>query len=282
MFSVGIPVPFLIRVFSTMSAPGPYSTFLVFAVLIGLPAPQRWRFIALALGLTVLLLTKTRSSWAAFLIGGLVLQLRQPLHKLPRQWIALAVVLLMAAPAITHPRVLRAVSGRAASLSKLGDDRSYRERMATTSYVLGRLKYNMTGDGLGRIGGAGKLQDSDGPKISITALDSGVLEVFSVMGWMGGTLFVFALVGVLIPIARERRSRLDAVANGAGAAVIAILFAAFFGNVFNGVSGLLFWSAVGLATSGRSYALAVERARRYSMQPGTPLNPALARHYTAA
>jgi hypothetical protein len=281
MYSVGLPVPFLIRVFSTMNAPASFAAFLIFAVLIGLPAPQRWKFLALALGLTMLLLTKTRSAWAAFLVGALVLQLRQPLRTLPRQWIALAVVLLLAAPAITHPRVLKAVSGRAASLSKLEEDRSYRERRQITNYVVQQIKRNAAGEGLGQIGSAGKLT-ANGRKGSVTALDSGTLEVFSVMGWMGGALFTLAMIGVLIPIVRERRERRDAVTNGAAAAVIALLAASFFGNVFNGVSGVMLWSAVGLATAGRTYALALEQARRYPVQPGVPLPPALARHVTAA
>jgi hypothetical protein len=264
-----------------MNAPASFAAFLIFAVLIGLPAPQRWKFLALALGLTMLLLTKTRSAWAAFLVGALVLQLRQPLRTLPRQWIALAVVLLLAAPAITHPRVLKAVSGRAASLSKLEEDRSYRERRQITNYVVQQIKRNAAGEGLGQIGSAGKLT-ANGRKGSVTALDSGTLEVFSVMGWMGGALFTLAMIGVLIPIVRERRERRDAVTNGAAAAVIALLAASFFGNVFNGVSGVMLWSAVGLATAGRTYALALEQARRYPVQPGVPLPPALARHVTAA
>jgi O-antigen ligase len=281
MYSVGLPVPYLIRVFSTLNAPGPFAVFLVFAVLIGLPAPQRWKFLALALGLTALVLTKTRSAWVAFMLGALVLQIRQPLRKLPRQWIALAVVLLIAAPAITHPRIMRAVSGRAASLSNIEDDRSYRQRMIITNFVIEKVKHNVVGVGLGGLGGAGKLQVSGGRKISVTALDSGVLEVISVMGWMGGALFTFAMFGVVIPIVRERRANRDAVSNGAAAAVIAILLAAFFGNVFNGVSGVMFWSAVGLTTAGRSYALAVEQMRRYSIVPGKPIDPALARYFPA-
>ena len=282
MFSVGLPLPFLIRVFSTMNAPVSLAAFLVFAVLIGLPAPQRWKFLALALGLTVQLLTKTRSAWAAFLVGALVLQLRQPLRALPRQWIALAVVLLLAAPAVTHPRVLKAVSGRAATLSKIEEDRSYRERLQITRYVVQRLKRNAAGEGLGQLGSAGKLGAANGRAPAVTALDSGPLEVFSVMGWMGGALFTLAIAGLLIPIVRERRVRRDAVANGAAAAVIALLAASFFGNVFNGVAGVMFWSAVGLATAGRTYALAVEQARRYAVQPGVPISPALARYVTAA
>ena len=281
MYSVGLPVPFLIRVFSTMTAPASFAAFLVFAVLIGLPAPQRWKFLALALGLTMLLLTKTRSAWAAFLVGALVLQLRQPLRALPRQWIALAVVLLLAAPAITHPRVLKAVAGRAASFSKLEEDRSYRERRQITHFAVQQLQRNPAGQGLGQIGSAGKLTAS-GRKGSVAALDSGVLEVFSVMGWMGGALFTLAIVGLLIPIAGERRERRDAVTNGAAAAVVALLAASLFGNVFSGAAGVMFWSAVGLATAGRTYALAVEQARRAAVQPGVPISPALARRITAA
>ena len=281
MYSVGLPVPFLIRVFSTMNAPASFAAFLIFAALVGLPAPQRWKFLALALGLTMLLLTKTRSAWAAFLVGALVLQLRQPLRTLPRQWIALAVVLLLAAPAITHPRVLKAVSGRAASFSRLEEDRSYRERKQITHYAVQQLERDPAGQGLGQIGSAGKLT-ANGRKGSVTALDSGVLEVFSVMGWMGGALFTLAIVGLLIPIAGERRERRDAVTNGAAAAVVALLAASFFGNVFNGVAGVMFWSAVGLATAGRTYALAVEQARRAAVQPGVPISPALARRITAA
>ena len=281
MYSVGLPVPFLIRVFSTMNAPASFAAFLMFAVLLALPAPQRWKFLPLALGLTVLLLTKTRSAWAAFLVGALVLQLRQPLRSLPRQWIALAVVLVLAAPAVTHPRVLKAVAGRAASLSRLEEDRSYRERRQITSYVVQRLKRNAAGEGLGQLGSAGKLS-AKGRRASVVALDSGPLEVFSVMGWMGGALFTLAMIGILIPIVSERHARRDAVTNGAAAAVIALLTASLFGNVFNGVSGVMFWAAVGLATAGRSYALALEQTRRYPVQPGVPLPPTLARYITAA
>jgi hypothetical protein len=101
------------------------------------------------------------------------------------------------------------------------------------------------------------------------------------MGWMGGTLYTFALLGVLFLIARERSVRRDAVANGAAAAVVAILAMAFFGNVFNGVSGVLFWSAVGFAIAGQSYARAVEQARTLTVQPGAPIDPAYARHFAA-
>ena len=284
MYSVGVPVPFLIRVFSTLNAPGPYAVFLIFAVLIGLPAPQRWKFVALALGLTALLLTKTRSAWAAFLLGALVLQLRQPLRNLPRQWIALAVVLLLAAPAITHPRVMRAVAGRAASLASIEDDRSYRERLAITNYVVGRLKHNVVGDGLGRLGGAGKLQVDERPQDLRHGARQRRARDLQRDGLDGRrAVHLRPVRRGRSSIVRERRARRDAVANGAAAAAIAILAAAFFGNVFNGVSGVMFWSAVGFADRGE-----VVRPRRGAGAPIRRRSRArrsirrYARHFTAA
>jgi hypothetical protein len=281
MYSVGLPVPFLIRVFSTMNAPASFAAFLMFAVLVGLPAPQRWKFLPLALGLTVLLLTKTRSAWAAFLVGALVLQLRQPLRALPRQWIALAGdPAARRAGGHASPRAEGRRGARRVALQDRGGPQ-LSERKQITNYVVQRLKRNAAGEGLGQLGSAGKLS-AKGRRASVVALDSGALEVFSVMGWMGGALFTLAMIGILIPIVRERRTRRDAVTNGAAAAVIALLTASLFGNVFNGVSGVMFWAAVGLATAGRNYALALEQARRYPVQPGVPLPPAFARHVTAA
>jgi hypothetical protein len=45
---------------------------------------------------------------------------------------------------------------------------------------------------------------------------------------------------------------------------------------------VMFWAAVGFAIAGKSYALAVEQAHRYAVEPGKPIDPALARHIIAA
>ncbi|MBA3671940.1 MAG: hypothetical protein H0W68_07945, partial [Gemmatimonadaceae bacterium] len=149
MASVGLPVPFVIRIFSTVNAPGPLAVLLVVSILLGLSGKQRWRFIALALGLVALLLTRGRAAWGALLVGGLLLQLRQPLRSIPRQWIALVVVVLLAAPVLTQPRFVRIVSERAATLVNLGADRSLQTRVTSSRDYLHRLTENPAGRGLG-------------------------------------------------------------------------------------------------------------------------------------
>lgn len=268
IYSVGSPRPFLIRVFSTLNAPGPFSIMLVLTLLMGLASPQRWRAVPLALGLVALILTKGRAAWGALFVGALVLQFRQPLRSLPRQWIALLAVILLAAPIITQPRVMRVLTGRASSVRNLSQDDSYRDRIGTTRSALTQLSRNPAGEGLGSFGGAGKL-------VSRTragyALDSGPLEIFAIMGWLGGALYTMALVAIILPIMRGRRTRFDPLTSGAVAAVVALLAASLFGNIFNSASGFFLWTAVGFATSGRTYALGSEVVTRYAVPPGLAL-----------
>ena len=264
MASVGNPTPFVIRVFSTLNAPGPYSVFLIFGLLIGLASPQRWRAIVLALGLVVFILCKTRSAWGAFVLGALVMQLRQPLRSLPRQWVALVAVFLLAAPIITTPRVMSVLTHRAASLRDVRNDNSFQTRVNFTRYALASMSSNPAGSGLGALGGAGKLLTGSNGGF---ALDSGPLEIYSVMGWLGGTLFMLSLLAILLPIVRSRRVRFEPITSAAVSVVVAVMFTSIFGNIFNSVSGFFFWCAVGLATSGRSYAQAVDMMQRFGNRP---------------
>ena len=255
--------------FSTLNAPGPLSVMLVFALLFGLAAPQRWRALPLALGLVALILTKGRSAWGGLVLGAIVLQLRQPLRSLPRQWVALLAVLLMAAPVITQPRVMAVLTGRAATLAAVGSDRSFQSRISITQYALRTMATNPAGSGLGNLGGASKLLTGS---TTAFALDSGPLEVYGAMGWIGGTLFMMALFAIILPIVRGRRVKYEPFTGAAVSATVALLALSLFGNIFNNVSGFFLWTAVGVATAGRTYASAVELVARYAA--ARPAGPA--------
>ena len=282
VFSVGAPLPFLIRAFSTLNTPAPFAIMLVFGLLIGLAAPQRWRAVALALGLVALILTKERAGWGALVLGGLVFQFRQPLRSLPRQWIALLVILLLAAPVITQPRVMSVLTGRASTLYDVSADRSFNVRLATMRNSLRGLGSNPTGNGLGGFGGASKLLSSN-VRVDV-ALDSGLLEVLAVFGWIGGTLFLIALGAIILPILRDPRSRRDPIAGASGAVVIALFAMSLFRNVFNSVSGFFFWTAVGLAIAARTYSAATAVTARFSETAALPrqAGPTLPPRTTAA
>lgn len=279
MQSVGAPVPFIIRVFSTLNAPGPFSVMLIFSLLLGVAAPQRWRAVPLALGLVALILTKGRSAWGAFVLGAIVLQLRQPIRSLPRQWLAVGVVILLAAPAITQPKVMAVLTGRAASLSNVSRDQSYQARLETTRDALTAIATNPVGEGLGKLGGAGKLLTGSN---RTKALDSGPLEVFTLMGWIGGTLYMMALIAIVLPIARRSRIAHEPVTAAATAAVVALLATSLFGNIFTNVSGFYFWTTIGVATAGRTYMESAALATRFAAMDAAPPGRALERQPNVA
>ncbi len=279
MASVGIPLPFFIRVFSTMNAPGPFSVFLIAALLVGLASPQRWRALPLALGLVALILTKGRSAWAALFIGAVILQLLQPVRSLPRQWLALLGVLLLALPVVTQPKVIGVLNKRAATVTNLAADPSYQARMSFGRFALKSLASNPAGNGLGALGGAGKLLT--GGKAGL-ALDSAPLEIYSAMGWIGGTLYMMSLIAIVLPIMRSRKARFDSITSAAAASVVAIMATSLFGNVFTGVSGFIFWMMVGIATAGRSWGMATQLLARFANHPGLSVRTAAVPASTAA
>ena len=264
MVSVGAPLPFIIRVFSTLNAPGPFSIMLIFALIIGLAAPQKWRALPIAVGIIALMLTKGRSAWAAFLLALLIMQLRQPLRNLPRQWLVLGAVFLIALPLAVQPRVLQTFTNRAATLRKVEDDRSFKSRVVFTRIAVASLSQNPAGSGLGGLGGAAKLYLNTKGGVS---LDSGPLEIYTTMGWLGGTLFMVSLLAIILPIVRARRVKFEPVTSAAVATVIALIFTSIFGNIFNSTSGFFFWTALGIATAGRTYAESARLLERLSQLP---------------
>ena len=176
-------------------------------------------------------------------------------------------MILLAAPVITQPRVMGVLTRRAASLRNVQEDNSYQNRIMSTRYAISQMTKNPAGSGLGSYGGAGKL--ISGSKQAF-ALDNGPLEVFGIMGWIGGALYMLALVAIVLPIVRGRKILFETFTSAAVSTVIALLATSLFGNVFNGVSGFFFWSAVGIATAGRTYAAASEITQRYRDHPGLP------------
>ena len=73
---------------------------------------------------------------------------------------------------------------------------------------------------------------------------------------------------------RGRKLKFETMTSAAVSAVVALLAASVFGNIFNSASGFFFWSAVGIATAGRTYASGVALASRVAGQsPGVPVRP---------
>jgi hypothetical protein len=83
-------------------------------------------------------------------------------------------------------------------------------------------------------------------------LDNGVLEIFLVLGWAGGLIFLASAAVAMWSALRNTR-RIPWV-SGYAAGAMALLAQVAGGTVFAGVGGALFWLATAMATNATARA----------------------------
>ncbi|MDQ8154877.1 MAG: hypothetical protein P3B98_09445 [Gemmatimonadota bacterium] len=259
VWSIGLPVRFGFRAFGTMNSPGPFAVVVLIGMIYLLGAARRGMMISLTIGLMALLLTRTRASWAAFIVGLLVVQFMGPVRRMGRNWFFLLFMVTAAMPVLSLDVFRDTIFNRIASLASLEEDSSVRQRLVLSNLATQALGARAEGEGLGATGGGTKLGSVQGRQASI---DNGFLEVFYVLGWPGGSLVMLGLLGQLITLARFRDSREDAFANSARAVFWALLSVLFIGDIFSGAIGAMYWSAYGFACSAHAYNFATGKGLR--------------------
>lgn len=250
--SIGRPEPFSVRVFGPMTMPGTFAVVMEVGLLLLLSAEVRGRLPSLVLGFIGLLISRIRTAWLGFVLG-LALQLvTQPVRKLPRNWLTLAFVGLLALPVITIPRIREGITARILSIGEGGTDSSVRSRLmvARAAYTL-VLEY-AEGAGLGATGSAVTARARGG----IRNFENGLLEVFFLFGWPGGLLFFLGVGGIVVQGIRLADAQFDSFANAVRSGALALLASLLISEIFTGAPGTLFWVLIGFGVSAHAHNLA--------------------------
>jgi hypothetical protein len=257
--SIGTPLPFLVRTFGTLNTPGPYAAFLLAGILMMLTRKGFIRFPGIAMAFVALLLTRTRAAWAAFLLGLVIQQLSQPVIRLPRRLVTLAIVALLAAPMTQIPAFRATIMNRMSTLKSISSDNSFVKRVQFSEAAADGIVETAAGNGLGSTGGAIKLTKSG---VGVRSLDNGFLELFYVFGWPGGTLFVLGVLALLYQSFGFAEARRDPFAGAVRASGIALVAIVPIGDVFSGSTGALLWAMMGLSIAAHAYHLTTGLALR--------------------
>jgi len=250
--SIGDPVPYSVRVFGSMTMPGTFAVVMEVGLLLLLSANVRGRLPSLVLGFIGLLLSRIRTAWLGFVFG-LVLQfVTQPVRRMPRNWITIAVMALLSLPVITIPRIREGITDRLSSITAGNEDSSVRSRVmvARAGYAL-VLDY-AEGAGLGATGSAVTARAKGG----IRNFENGLLEVFYLFGWPGGLLFFLGMFGIVLQGMRLADARFDQFANAVRSGAAALLASLLISEIFTGAAGTLFWVLIGFGVSAHAHNLA--------------------------
>ncbi|WP_025599782.1 O-antigen ligase family protein [Burkholderia sp. WSM2230] len=268
MASEGQPVPFGMRVSSTMNSCGPFAVTLMTILQMSLAARGKARIVLGCVGIPALLLTSVRSTWGGFAIA-LMYSFTMLDGKSRMRLVAGVLGLaLMAAPLMMIDQVAEPVMRRFSTIQDIGEDNSYQARAEFYKTFLASALTDIAGQGLGSTGLGTKLSDDKAAAARVD-FDSGLMEVPFVMGWPGTVLYT---TGVLMLLWRAyRASRMhptDLLANSGVGVAVAIFSMMVFVNTLTSVSGMFFFLGVTLPVISLRYA------RRRRAQSGAAFSPA--------
>lgn len=252
--SFGQPEPLLIRVWSTMNAPGPFANTIMMGLILLFAVRSSWKLPAAIAGYTSFLLSAVRTAWLSWVIALVwILKSANP-RVIARIIVSVGLLVVCLIPVMSDSRLATVIGNRLDTFSDLKHDDSFGARMEMYR-ILGRdVIENPFGQGL---------QVSEVSRG--IAVDSGILLMLFSFGWIG--TFIFA-AGILCVLARTGfgNKKKDEFRVALKAGMIGLVAQLIGGNIFVGVSGAMFWMFAGMyLASGRYHASETVSARERNL-----------------
>lgn len=266
--SMGQPVPFGVRVFSTLNSTGPFSTAMTAGIVLAMVPPYRGRLIAAGLATVGLALTLARSSWGgAFIALMFMLTVLDARTKI-RILFAILIISALSIPFLTSGPGSERLQSRFNTVGNLGNDNSFQSRTDFYQTFFTQATENMAGVGMGRVGTGVRLaSDSDNSGAGgggNSVFDSGLMAVPFTLGWPGALLFCIGVGASLWRAAKVMFGvRKDLFVAASFALSLSIFAQMVFANTLIGLPGIIYMTGVMVPLVAASY----QRSRRGQVKP---------------
>jgi hypothetical protein len=241
--SFGLPQPYLLRVWSTMNAPGPFADVLMVGLLLLIGMKSKWKIVSSLLGYIAFLLTSVRTAWIGWLVGfAMILGNSKPklLIRILLSGGLLFICLIIFARSLP---IFPQISERIESFTDLKSDSSFADRTAMYRALSAEVLENPVGRGLNNA------TDFRGYMV-----DSGFLLMFFSFGWFGTVAFLSGVVAFLSKLGKRHvLVHPDEFQLACRAICIALLLQLIGGNIFTGVIGAMFWLCAGMIFASQAY-----------------------------
>ena len=256
--SIGPPLPYQLRPFSTLNGPGVFADFLDITLAINLPrliaSRSPLRIAQFSLCLAALALTMVRTGWLGFAVA-IVAYLALTPHRTRNLAVfggvavVVAVVILNASLLLGGAQTGDDITARFSTLGNLNDDYSFVDRQRYFEGLLTSALGQPLGAGLGVIGTAAKL----GAGGTVKDFDNGFVARFTEMGYFGMACYM-ATLGWMIALAlgtwRRYAARGLPQLTAIAAAVVAVQVMLFVLDIssdhHNALAGIAFWLTMAL------------------------------------
>ncbi|MFW9263212.1 glucose-6-phosphate isomerase [Nostoc sp. KVJ20] len=247
--SSGNPVPFGMRVWSTLHSVGPFGAVMQAGLLLLFTSSGNLIFPASAVGYLSFLLTQARTNWGGWLFG-VIMIMGSVKTRIQMRLIGIIVVMaICVVPLTTIEPIAGVVATRLETLSSLEDDGSFQDRSGSYDKNLGLALSNGLGNGLGNIW---KVNEKTG-QIEVVVIDSGILDMFFTLGWFGAIFYMGGLIFLIISVSKYGEGRFDSFISAARAIGISSATQLVIGSGMLSVAGMILWGFLAMAMAGHKY-----------------------------
>jgi O-antigen ligase len=241
MNSFGDVLPMLARPFSSMNAPAIFAATMACGLLILFNLKGKFRVLSAAVGFLALILTLSRASWLALVVGIAYLMYRLDMRARIRMAVAAAASIAILVGFTQIPGIDTIVAQRIATFSQPGQDDSFTSRVEGHEQALRELAQEPWGEG---VGSTETLHDTSGDDDFIGPHDSTMLEVLYSLGWIGS--FIYALGVCTMAFQVIRKGGKAPFVISAHAILISFVVQALLNSIFLGVLGFMVWTFASL------------------------------------
>ncbi|BAY76976.1 hypothetical protein NIES25_34340 [Nostoc linckia NIES-25] len=249
--SAGNPVPFGMRVWSTLHSVGPFGSVMQAGLLLLFTSSGSLIFPASAVGYLSFLLTQARTNWGGWLLG-IIMIVGSVKTRIQMRLITIIVVMaICVVPLTTIEPISKVVSARLETFSNLEEDNSFRDRSQSYDKNLSLALSNALGNGLGNIW---KVNEKTG-QIEVIVIDSGILDMFFTLGWFGASFYMGGLILLIISVSKYGEGRFDSFISAARAIGISSATQLVIGSGMLSVAGMILWGFLAMAMAGHKYYL---------------------------
>jgi hypothetical protein len=239
--SFGQPESLLVRVWSTLNAPGPFANIMMVGLLLLLVTRSPLRLPAAVAGYLSFLLSVVRTAWLGWIIGLLLVLKSERPRIVVRVLMSFILLLAFLLPALSDPRLASVIGDRLNTFTDLGHDESFGARTEMYRLLVNDALSNPFGHGLKN------LEVAHGIPV-----DSGILTLVFSLGWVGSAFFTAGALSLFLQ-KEHPQQKSDKFSRVGKAVVIAILAQLVSGNVFVNVTGAMFWLFAGMYLGARRY-----------------------------
>ncbi len=246
--SFGDPAPLKIRVWSTMPSPGPFASMMMAGLLLLLTSSGPLTIAAAGVGYLAFLLTMVRTVWGGWFLGLITMLTSIKARLQMRLVITILVMAICVVPLTTMDPFAKSINSRLESLSTLDKDDSANVRKKIYEDGLNNALTNVLGNGIGNT----FIVDQDGILRPIV-IDSGILETFFTLGWVGAIPYLGAMMMLLFIGFQYTEFRFDPFMAACRAIALGSMSALPAGSSMIGSSGLFLWGFLALVMAAHKY-----------------------------